>query len=179
VDYSSPIATVSGLTYSPSALAHPGDYSFGHRAYDNVLLLEESNVDAVIRLILDASGVDITNRPAPPVGITIEQLAGAKLRVRWLNNKLAAGGKPTGFHVYKGTPTISYGSPAGTVNYADVRDFHFDLTGLTNGATYQVGVRAFNATAEEPNTTVASAVAVSTGPTAVDSLAVSATFVSP
>jgi hypothetical protein len=47
----------------------------------------------------------------------------------------------------------------------------------TDSAVYTVGVRAYNAAGEEPNTATASATTDSTGPQAVDSLTVTATAI--
>ena len=70
---------------------------------------------------------------------------------------------------------MSTSEPAGTPNYAHRRrrsasqaaiagTFVADLSGLANGTTYTIGVRAYNATAEEPNTTTVTCTADSTGP---------------
>jgi hypothetical protein len=50
-----------------------------------------------------------------------------------------------------------------------------DIPGLLDGVAYTVGVRAFNATAEETNTITVSVVPVSVGPSAVESLTAIAT----
>ena len=83
---------------------------------------------------------------------------------------------PTGFHVYIGNRSAPvYGSPAATVLYSSgpgtgANAFVCNLTGLTGGTTYQIGVRAYNAVAEEPNTSFVSVNADSAGPAPVDSL---------
>lgn len=171
VDYTTILATVSGLTYTTTALSFPGDYTFAVRAYDNVALIEETNVDARVRLVLDSSGNNVTGRPNAPTGLTALATAGGGASLAWQYNPGAQGGAPTGFHVYAGSPTPSYGSPVATVPYATGRAvFTAQLSGLTGGTTYQVVVRAYNAVAEEPNTNDVSFVAATAGPAAVDSL---------
>ena len=52
--------------------------------------------------------------------------------------------------------------------------FVADLSGLTDGTVYSVGVRAFNASGEEANTTSAGVTADATGPRPVDLLVATA-----
>ena len=68
---------------------------------------------------------------------------------------------------------MTYGTPAATVSFqsAIAGTFVANISGLKNGVTYLVGVRAYNATAEEPNTTTVAVTADSVGPTAVLDLA--------
>ena len=83
-------------------------------------------------------------------------MTGGAVRIAWgypIVNRATA---PTGFNVYivtGGSP--GYGSPAATVSFVagSANAFVTNLAGLTGGATYQIGVRAYNAVAEEPNTT--------------------------
>ena len=56
VDYSTPIATTSDLTYATGPLATPSDNTFAVRAFDTASCIEEANTDARVRIILDASG---------------------------------------------------------------------------------------------------------------------------
>jgi hypothetical protein len=67
INYSTPIATVLGLTWTFPPLAYPDDWWFGVRAFNSYG--EEQNLDCVVELILDATGHDITNRPLPPTGL--------------------------------------------------------------------------------------------------------------
>lgn len=67
INYNSPIATVTGTTYTTAILAYPDDWKFGVRAFD--AYGEEQNVDCMIDIILNSSGFDITNRPDPVIGL--------------------------------------------------------------------------------------------------------------
>jgi hypothetical protein len=69
INYGSIIATVYALTYTTGPLSYPADWKFGVRAFYTGNGLEEKNLDAAVEIILDASGHDITNRPAPPTGL--------------------------------------------------------------------------------------------------------------
>ena len=176
VDLSSPVATVSGLTWTAPALTPPADVTYLVRAYDTVSGLEDDNGDARVRVVLDASGNDLTARPAPPSGLSVRATAGGTARVSW-THALARMPAPTGFKVYVGAGSVSYASPAGTVAYSPGnpgKTYGFTLTGLTGGTLYRVGVRAYNGAGEEPNTESVPVTALSSGPSAVVSLAVTA-----
>jgi hypothetical protein len=73
--------------------------------------------------------------------------------------------------------TGPYGIPAATVLYSASiwNSFVCNLTGLADGTTYTIGVRAYNTTAEERNTNTVNVAADATGPAAVDSLTATAT----
>jgi glucuronoarabinoxylan endo-1,4-beta-xylanase len=180
IDYSTIIATITGFTtttWTSSALSHPGDWKFGVRAFNSSG--EEQNLDVFAEIILDSSGNDITNRPAPPNGLRALAMAAGAIRVEWTYTAFltSSAKKPTGFHVYTGTGgSPSYASPAATVSYSSAIAGMFvaNLTGLTGGTTYSIGVRAYNATAEEPNTTFVNVTADATGPAPVVSLTAAA-----
>jgi len=177
INYASAIATTSLLTWTSSALTYPGTWSFGVRAFDPVSGLEEENLDAAVTIILDASGVDISQRPKPPLALRAFPTAGGGIRVEWAYNTINPAPIPTGFHVYQGTGGMpSYGSPAATVSFAAAiaGTFVANLAGLSNGIAYTIGVRAYNATAEEPNTVTVTVTADSAGPSAVVSLTATA-----
>jgi hypothetical protein len=171
VDLTSPVATVSGLSWTSGPLGLPSDNTWLVHAYSPASGLEDLNADARVRVVLDPGGADVTARPNAPVGLSAVATAGGTLAVTWTYNPGGQGGSPTGFHVYLGTPTPSYGTPAATAPYtAPGVAYRAALAGLADGVTYQVAVRAYNATAEEANTAVASAVASAAGPSPVDDL---------
>jgi hypothetical protein len=171
IDYTIPVATVYGLTWTSHPLAYPDTWRFGVRAFNNYG--EEQNLDAAVTIILDSGGNDITLRPGPPIGLRAFPLAGGTVRVEWSYPVLNRATVPTGFHVYLGTGgPPSYGGPPATVLFSSgvLNVFVCNLAGLTGGTTYQIGVRAYNAVAEEPNTVTVSVTADTAGPAAVDSL---------
>jgi hypothetical protein len=176
VDYSTPIGTSAGLSFVLPPLAPGSDSTFGVRAFDASSGLEEANTDARLRIVTDTNGLDISGRPAPPVGLSVAAIAGGGIRVRWMASPSLPFAKPTGFHVYLGTPAPDYSHPAATVPAGGDRDSSATLPALTDGVTYQVAVRAFNAVGEETNTTTASITADATGPDNVDGLAAEVTF---
>jgi hypothetical protein len=172
INYAAPAATTSELTWTSSALAHPGTWSFGVRAFDTVSGLQEQNVDCAVTIVLDASGNDITDRPVPPSGLRAFALAGGSIRAEWYYPPTVGAKAPAGFHVYNGTGSLTYGTPTATVLYATgiANSFAANMSGFTDGTTYTIGVRAFNAVAEEPNTNTVTVTAIATGPAPVDGL---------
>jgi hypothetical protein len=181
IDYSSPLATSSDLSWTSGSLTFPGTWSFSVRAYDTVSSLEEQNLDCAISIVLDSNGNDITNRPLPPTAIRAFALAAGSIRVEWYYPPSAGLNAPTGFNVYTGTGgSPSYGSPAAAVAFSTgiANTFASTLSGFTDGTTYTIGVRAYNATAEESNTNTVNVTADATGPAAVVSLTGTATSTS-
>jgi hypothetical protein len=171
INYLVPIATVYGLTYTTSPLSYPGDWKIAVRAFN--VYGEEKNLDCEVELILDSSGNDITNRPTAPTALRAFATVGGGIRVEWAYPPpLNPAKTPTGFHVYDGIGSVNYISPVATVSWGSgiVNMFVANLSGLTGGTTYQIGVRAYNGTAEEPNTNFVTVTADTTGPGPVDSL---------
>lgn len=177
VDYSTVIATVSGLSYDVGPMAQPSDTTFAVRAFDTVSTLEESNVDARVEILVDPAGVDLASLPNAPSGIRVLPGPGGTAMVSWAYSPLNQGGPPTGFHVYIGSPTVGYGSPIATVPYASAIQFYSaSLTSLTGGTSYQVGARSYNAAGDETNTNTVTFTASTSGPSPVTNL--SATIIS-
>jgi hypothetical protein len=177
INYGSIVATTGLLEWTSSPLAFPGTWRFGVRAYNPVNGLEEENLDCSITLILDATGHDITDRPGPPTALRAFATAGGGIRVEWAYNTINPSPSPTGFHVYVGTlGVVNYSAIAATVSFAASigGTFVANLAGLGSGIAYTIGVRAFNATAEEPNTNPVTVTADSSGPSAVVDLTATA-----
>lgn len=178
VNLATPVADVAAGTYQWQSPALPlsSDTTFQVRNHDTVTGLEETNTDARVRIRLDAAGNDISSQPAAPVGLSVTLLSGGKVRVDWQYPPTAAI-KPAGFHVYVGSPTVSYTTPAATVPYqSGAIGFTATLTGLLGGGhtyTGQVGVRAYvtaPTAIEEQNTNVVGFTTTDVGPLAVDDL---------
>jgi hypothetical protein len=178
INYSSAIDTTSGLTFTTSPLSYPGTWEFGVRAYHVISGLEEQNLDCSVAIVLDAAGNDISNKPMPPIGLRAFAMAAGVVRTEWSYGQASGPTAPQGFHVYIGTgSTPSYSTPVATVSFnaALFGQFVANLTGLSGGTTYAIGVRAFNATAEEANTSTVTVTADATGPSAVEALTGAAT----
>lgn len=131
------------------------------RAFDTISGLEESNIDAVVRVSLNGSGVDITGMPDALLALSAHASGVGRIIMDWHHVLLDASRKPTGFHVYQGTGgTPSYVTPVATVPYGNGLNFYTaSVAGLTGDTAYTFGVRAYNATGEESNTITASATA--------------------
>ena len=100
VDYSIPIAALMSTTWTSSGLAVPGSWSFAIRAADGNG--EEQNLDCAVTIVLDGSGNDITNRPAPPGGLRAFATASGGIRVEWYYPPTRGAKAPAGFNVYLG-----------------------------------------------------------------------------
>jgi hypothetical protein len=175
INYATPIATVSGTAWTSGTLAAPGTWSFGVRAFDGNG--EEQNLDCAVVIVLDGNGNDITNRPMPPVGLRGFATPSASIRVEWYFPPANGPKAPTGFNVYcTAGPSVSYSNPAATVpfNIGISNSFVANLTSLSGGTTYSIGVRAYNASGEEANSSMVSVTADATGPASVDSLTATA-----
>jgi Fibronectin type III domain len=170
INYSAPAATVSTLTWTSSTLSFPGTWSFGVRAFDTVSGLEEQNLDCSVIVTLGTSGQDVTNQPLPAAGVRAFPMSGGSVRVEWPYPAVNRTRLPTGFNIYVGTGgTPNYASPAATVSFdaGIANSFVCNLTGLSDGTDYAIGVRAYNAIGEEPNTSTVTVTADATGPSPV------------
>lgn len=178
VDYTTAVATVDGLTYSPAALGAPSDNTFAVRASDTDSGLEETNTDVRVRIVIDGAGADISGLPNPPVHLAAHAAAGGAASVDWAYSPAGQGGRPTGFHVWLAAGgTVDYESPpAATVSYTGSILgpwlFTAGLAGLTDGTLYTVGVRAYNGSGTEANTDTVQVTGKSSGPAEVDNLSI-------
>jgi len=171
INYDVPIATVTVTTWTSGGLAFPGTWKFGVRAMNEWGI--ERNLDCAVTIILDQYGNDITNRPMPPVGLRAFALPAGAVRVEWGYSQVQGPTAPQGFNVYCTAGTvISYGSPAVVVpaSASLFNMFQSQIAGLTDGTTYTIGVRAYNTSGEEPNTTTVQVVADASGPLPVSGL---------
>lgn len=177
VDYTTVVANVSTLTYTASALSFPSDTTFALRATDGTH--EETNVDARIRIVLDAGGVDITAVPNSPGMISAIANASGSIRVDWVYRTPESGPVPTGFKVWAtlGSSVNYAASPDATATRSiGVSRYSATIAGLTGGTQYTVGVRGFNAVGTEANTNAATVFPITTAPGTVDSLAATPTL---
>jgi hypothetical protein len=176
IDYSTPVAAgVTGLTWTGSALPPSSTTKFGVRARDTVSGLSELNTDAAVTIPVSAAGLDLGGLPAAPGGLRVTATAGGSALVEWAWPYLR-GPRPTGFHLYKGVGAVDYATVAATVAYSGPRvPPRAVLAGLTDGTTYLVAVRAYNAVGEEPNTVAVAVTADATAPANPENLTATAT----
>lgn len=177
IDYSTVIASGSSSPITLPALTAPGDYLIGIRAYDTGSSLEEANVDAVVRLRIDSGGVNITALPNVPAKVGAAVVASDTIAVTWHYASEGQGGAPTGFKVWATSgASVNYAAaPNATVPYTAAGPYAVKVSGLAAG-TYAIGVRSYNGTGTETNTTSTAAATIpSSGPSPVESLAVAAT----
>lgn len=177
VDYTTVISTSSSLTFNTPAMAISSDNLFAVRARETTTSIEEDNVDQVVRIVVDGAGNNVTARPNAPTGVTATRKGSGGVRVAWVYSPAGEGGPPTEFRVWiTAGSTVNYAAaPAATVAANGSRWYSVDLTGLTNGQAYAVGVRSANAIGVELNTTATATFTASTvGPAAVQNLTGSA-----
>lgn len=184
VDYSHAIAQTSALSITLDwlPLAHSTSTRFGVRTHSNVTGLTEQNTDAQVLIVVGPSGQDLTNVPPAPVGLTVRASKAGTAIVEWSYPYLNLSAIPTGFHLYlTAGSTLSYAVPAQTVAYgpaglpialrrAQPGNYRATLSGLSDGTSYVVGVRAYNSAGEEGNTLALSVIGDSTPPLNVASL---------
>ena len=153
INYATPIATVSGTAWTSGTLAAPGTWSFGVRAFDGNG--EEQNLDCAVVIVLDGNGNDITNRPMPPVGLrafaTAERVDPGRMVLSADRRPKGADGVQRLLHRRPRRELLQ--APAATVpfNIGIFNSFVANLTSLSGGTTYSIGVRAYNASGEEAN----------------------------
>lgn len=177
VDYSAPIATVSGLTYVGSALATGSTTRFAVRAYDDVSAVLDDSVDSEVEIVVAADGTDLTNAPTPVRALRARPRPAGAVAVEWTHDDPDPARTPTGFKVYAGTPTVSYATALATVPFRGKGLPHrATLTGLTGGSAYQVAVRAYNAAGERPAADLVTVTPDAAAPPAVEGLVGSAAW---
>jgi hypothetical protein len=167
----STLIQTQATSWTTAFLSAPGAWSFGVRAANSYG--EEQNLDCAVTIVLDSFGNDITNRPAPPAGLRAFATAAGGIRVEWSYPPTRGAGAPTGFYVYLGTGGApNYATPVATVAFsaAILNTLVANLSGLADGTTYTIGVRAYNASGEEANKSTVSVTADATGPSAVSAL---------
>ena len=169
VDLTTPYLTTTNLTVNTGALTYPGDYTFLVRAYDTVSGLEESNVVARFRLVLDGSGNAVGNRPRPPVGLSARPGASGEALLTWAALPRGPHGSVTSYRVYGGSPSVIYTTPLLTVpvNRTSLTQ-RATVTGLTPGSSYEFAVRAVNGAGEEANALTVALTLPSAPPDAVE-----------
>jgi hypothetical protein len=171
--YAVPIATVYDTSWTSPALAAPGSFKFGVRAFGAASNLEECNLDASVQLDLDALGADVTWVPLPPLGVRALPLAGGRLRVEWNSPAMGSRRRPTGFRVYAQPDDLTdYTTPAAVTPFAtDLSGtFAVEIGPLTDGACYAIGVRAYNANGEEQNSNTIRVMIDGQPPSPIDAL---------
>ncbi len=161
VNYLSPIASTSDLTYAVGSLAMPSDNTFAVRAFDTVSGIEEANTDARVRIVIDSAGNDVTAQPNAVVGLSAQPTAGGTCWVSWGYDATGQGGTPALFNVtltagttpshanpvasIAGT-TPSHANPVASIAYLPgVAGYGCTLSGLAGNTSYTIAVQAVGA----------------------------------
>ncbi|NQU75802.1 MAG: hypothetical protein HQ546_05755, partial [Planctomycetes bacterium] len=127
--------------------------------------LETPDYSCNVEVAMGGDGDWLGNRPARPTSLTVEAIAGGKIRLRWQYSTPRGKLAPEDFAVYYGnSPEVDVsGSPAATVSYTSEGHYSTELT-LTDHATYWLAVVA------RTGSGVASD-AVTAGPAVADAMA--------
>lgn len=144
VDYSTPIATTTALTFDFGPLAAPCDITIAVRAFDVGTGIEEANTDARARIVLDASGNDVTSRPERVRGLSARPMKKGTCRVAWGYVATERAATPVRFAVFltQGA-TSDLSNPAANIPYAaGTIGYECTLSGLADQAYYTVAVLA-------------------------------------
>jgi len=125
-------------------------------------------------VIIDGTGEMIGNTPNPPLSVTIEGLAGGKLKMRWRYTPVTEEVAPTGFNIYIDSGEgFNFDSPDAVLAYGLGGNGEFSWTSdaLTHGQLYRFRVRSYRTGAGgSQNTDFVSAIADSVGPDAIVNL---------
>jgi hypothetical protein len=150
VDYTNPIATVSGTTYSVGPVSPSSDTIYAVRAFDTDTGLEEANTNVRVRVVIDAEGNDVSGRPNPPHAVWAVSTSGGSCRVTWGYAPNYSCGAPDGFHVYvQPTQDTVPSAPLATVKYVKGRvGYSVALPGPLAPAMYKVSVGSYNVIGE-------------------------------
>ena len=179
MDYSSPVAAMAvddtSVTIFNQALPANTIWHFTRRQVSGCGLESADSPPCIIQI--DSAGDMIGNTPNPPLNLTIEKQAAAKLKLRWRYTKLAEEIEPTGFYIYIDSGSgFDFATPDAAVAYSAGRSGEFSWTSgsLTNGQLYKLVARSYRTAAgTSQNTSYVSAIADSVGPAAITDLTAS------
>jgi hypothetical protein len=173
VNYSTPIATTSNLSYTVGPLPPASDYRFTVRAMDTAAGIEAANTQASVRVVLDASGLEVGQRPNAPSALTARATSNGGCLASWAYQSIGQAAPPTRFLIYlTAGPTADLTTPIATVAYIPATsNYSRQLVGLADGSAYTVAVVARGASSGLASAAVTALVyGDSTPPNAVDAL---------
>jgi hypothetical protein len=173
VNYSTPIATTSNLSYTVGPLPQASDCRFTVRVKGTVAGIEESNTQASVRVVLDASGLDVGQRPNAPSALTARATSNGGCLAAWAYQSVGQIAPPTCFLIYlTAGATANLTTPSATVAYVPATSsYSCQLVGLADGSAYTVAVVTQGASSALASAAVTALVSGdSTPPNAVDAL---------
>jgi len=170
IDYGSAVATMdltdTEVQIAAQALPANTIWHYVRRQLSECALESDPSDPCIVRI--DGDGDMILDTPNIPDSLSAEQVAGAKLLVRWRYSELSQEIAPTGFRLYIDSGSgFDFDTPDATVAFAQGGgpEFSWTSSALNNGQTYKFCVRAYTAAyGETQNVSFASAVARSSGP---------------
>jgi hypothetical protein len=140
VNYNAPIATTPLQTYVIPHLGLPSDNTFAVRAFDTISGIEEANTDARVRIVINASGNDVTAQPNAVFGLSAKATAGGTCWVAWGYDTTGQGAPPSLFNVV--LTGVGSSSPVTVAYLPSVAGYGCTLSGLASNASYTIAVQA-------------------------------------
>jgi hypothetical protein len=178
VVYSGPVATLSALSYDTAPLAMPSDTTYAIRAFDPVTGLEGSNTDAIVRIVIGSDGTDRTAVPNPPIGLSARVTGSGTCRVEFTYVATGHLGVPTEWRAWMFSGAADFTLPplvTVPANWPSIGEIYrhvaIDLTGLADGVSYLIGVRAANSAGDDGSDSTVAIVGRASAPLAVSGLA--------
>src|SRR6266478_5218794 len=83
VDYTAPIASTAGLTFTTDPLSSSSDNTFVVRTFDTATNLEDGNTEARVRVVIGADDRDLSALPREPHALSLSPAYGGGCRVTW------------------------------------------------------------------------------------------------
>jgi hypothetical protein len=180
IDYGTPIGDVAGLQFTFPGLPAGSVTRFGVRNYDDATGLEETNIDAVTTVIVDASGANVSDVPGAPSAVSARPAGPTSVTVAWQYLPDPSRPDPMTFNIYMSIGNVVdwTAAPAASVPFvAGARDFRHVATGLQSGTAYAFGVRSARGAALSPPTSSVAMPPIPAPPSNVLDLTGQTTFV--
>jgi len=165
------------MNVSASSVTIPGQglpantiWHYIRRQVSHCGLESEDSSPCIVQI--DSAGDMIGNTPNPPLNLEIEQLADAKLKLRWRYTRVDEEIAPTGFKIYMDSGEgFDFETPEDTVVYRHTPEYSWTSDELIDGQLCKFCVRSYRTDAgESQNTNYVSARADSLGPDAITGL---------
>ncbi len=170
IDYDTAVATMdladTEVQIPDQSLPADTIWHYARRQLSECALESDPSDPCIVRI--DADGDMILDTPNIPDSVAVEQVAGAKLKVRWRYSELYQEIAPTGFRIYIDSGTgFDFDTPDDTAAFAlgGGPEFSWTSSALNDGQIYKFCVRAYTTNyGETQNVSFVSGVAKSSGP---------------
>jgi uncharacterized repeat protein (TIGR03806 family) len=152
-----PLATVTGTSFTSGGLSASTAYSYTVRAFDAATPANESTLSSPVSATTMAAPVLDTTPPTVPANVTAAAQSSSQILVSW-NASTDAGTGVAGYRVYRDNSA----TPVATVTTTNFTD-----NGLTANTAYGYTVRAFDAATPANESALSASVSATTPPAPV------------